>query len=77
MARLKHYNNRHETSWDSFVQPIIYGYNTQMHRATRTFPISLILSRELPGASAKQKITADNTSLLIPTLTNVKGADWF
>lgn len=27
-ARMQHYIGEHQTDWDSFVQPLAYGYNT-------------------------------------------------
>jgi len=57
-ARLRHYINEHQTNWDTFVQPLTYAYNCQIHRTTGTSPFSLTLTRHPPNNVVETAVTA-------------------
>lgn len=47
IPRMQHFIHEHQTYWDFFKQPIIYGDNTQMHR-TRKMSLSIPFSSRVP-----------------------------
>ena len=49
IARLRHYVAEHQRNWDTFVQPLTYAYNTQVHRSTKCTPLELVTSRQPNG----------------------------
>lgn len=49
-ARLRHCINEHQTSWNTYVQPLAYSYNTHVHFTISTSSLSLMLSQEPPEA---------------------------
>lgn len=50
VARLRNYIGEHQTGWDIHVQRLACGYNTQVHRTTKTFSFRLVLRRKLSEA---------------------------
>lgn len=57
-VRLQHYINEHQTTWDTYMKPLTYGHNTQIHRTTNASPFSMVLDREPPGAIVSKKTIA-------------------
>lgn len=50
-TRLVPYNAGHQRSWDSFVQPLTYANNSQIHHSTNTSPYSSVLIVHALGPS--------------------------
>lgn len=48
MSRLSYYAAKHQKNWDTFLFPLKYVYNVQVHRTTKMLPISLSISRLPP-----------------------------
>lgn len=46
-ARFRQYISELEKRWDTYVQPLIGEYSSQMHRETETFHFSVTLPRQL------------------------------
>lgn len=46
-TRIRTYFDKHQTSWDAFVQPLTYVYDIQVNNSTSEMPFSLILSNHL------------------------------
>lgn len=63
VARLRHYISEHQTSWDTYVQPLTYGCNTQVHRTTNTSPFTLELGEEPPRALVSEKKELQRSAL--------------
>lgn len=51
VVRLRYYMAQHRKAWDDFVQPLMYSFNTQVHRSTNCIPFPLVLSCEPPRAT--------------------------
>lgn len=49
--RLRHYAGEHQNDWDIYVQSLTYAYSAQVLKLTKTTPLSLVLTREPPGAA--------------------------
>lgn len=77
VARLRHYIDENQTDWDLFMQPIAYGYNTQVHCTTRTFPISLIHRREPPRDLTSKVETTEEVSRLNSAQEKLKVVEQF
>lgn len=68
ITHLQHYVAEHQKDRDLFVQPLTYATNTQAHRSTKTWPYSLILSRQPPRPSFL-RATPDKPVTSQPKLT--------
>lgn len=55
VARLRHCINKHQTNRETYVQPLTYGFNTQIHRTIITSPFSLVRSQVQPGTLETEK----------------------
>lgn len=60
----------HRKDWDTFVQPLKYGYNIQIHCPTNTAPSSLVLSRRPPGPTLLSAEQPHHTA--VPSNTSVQ-----
>lgn len=48
ISRLGHYASEHQTNWDTYVLPLSYFHNVQVHRPIKESPFSLALTRTRP-----------------------------
>lgn len=79
VARLRHYINKRQTNWETYKQPLSYGYSTQEHRAASSTLFSSALNRERHRALVREKTRASEqygmmSSYFIKpkTLTNLR-----
>lgn len=47
-SKLQHYTAKNHRGLVEFVQPLAHAYNTEVHKSTRTSPLSSVLSRHRP-----------------------------
>lgn len=74
LALFRHYIDEHQFNWNTFVKPLVCGYNTQVHRTKNTTPFCLILSRKTPSALMQQKtITMEEYSIMLTAQAKLKG----
>lgn len=48
LSRFRHYVSENQTEWDSYLLPLTYAYNSQVHRSIKVFPFSPVLARTPP-----------------------------
>ncbi|CDF34348.1 unnamed protein product [Chondrus crispus] len=53
-SMLRKYVGEHQDDWYVYVGPLMYAYNSHVHRTTRTTPFELVLSRPAPEFSLRR-----------------------
>lgn len=63
VAHLGHSFEDHQNDYDSYVQPLTYGNNTQVDRTTKTSSFSLVLNWDAPELSLKIKLVLQKSTV--------------